>query len=187
MRRIIVFNHVTLDGYFTDANRSMDWAHGKEDAEWNAFVAENAKGGGELLFGRITYDLMASFWPTPMAVKMMPTVAAQMNGLPKVVFSRTLGSAAWSNTTVVRGDLVQEVQRMKAAPGADMVIMGSGTIVAQLTQAGLIDEYQLVLNPIVLGKGRTLFDGVSSTPVLKPTRTRTFGNGNVLLCYEPVQ
>ena len=121
MRRIIVFNHVTLDGYFTDANRSMDWAHGKEDAEWNAFVAENAKGGGELLFGRVTYDLMASFWPTPMALKMMPTVAAQMNGLPRVVFSRTLASAAWSNTTVAKGDLVQEVQRMKAAPGGPRV------------------------------------------------------------------
>ena len=107
MRRIIVFNHVTLDGYFTDANGSMDWAHGKEDAEWNAFVAENAKGGGELLFGRITYDLMASFWPTQMALKMMPTVAAQMNGLPKVVFSRTLASAAWSNTTLVTKDIVE--------------------------------------------------------------------------------
>ena len=87
---------------------------------------------------------------------------------------------------MAKGDLVQEVQQMKATPGADMVIMGSGTIVAQLTQANLIDEFQLVLNPIVLGKGRTLFEGVSSKPLLKPTRTRTFGNGNVLLCYEPV-
>ena len=87
---------------------------------------------------------------------------------------------------MAKGDLVQEVQQMKATPGADMVIMGSGTIVAQLTQANLLDEFQLVLNPIVLGEGRTLFEGVSSKPLLKPTRTRTFGNGNVLLCYEPV-
>ncbi len=152
-----------------------------------SFVTENARGDSEFLFGRITYDLMASFWPTPMALTMMPAVAAQLNGLPKVVFSRTLASAAWSNTTVSKGDLVQEVQRMKAAPGADMVIMGSGTIVAQLTQAGLIDEFQLVLNPIVLGRGRTLFEDVSSAPLLKPARTRTFGNGNVLLCYEPVR
>jgi len=85
----VVFNSVTLDGYFTDKNSDMSWAH-KNDPEWNAFVADNAKGGGTLLFGRITYELMASFWPTPAAMQMMPDVAKGMNSLPKVVFSRTL-------------------------------------------------------------------------------------------------
>src|SRR5438105_4358563 len=97
MRKLIVFNHVSLDGFFVDANGQMNWAH-KQDAEWNAFVAENASGGGELWFGRITYELMASFWPTPQAMQTMPIVAEQMNNLPKVVFSRTLDKATWNNT-----------------------------------------------------------------------------------------
>ena len=89
MQKLTVFNHVTLDGYFVDSNGDMSWAH-KDDAEWNAFVAENASGGGTLVLGRITYDLMVGFWPTPFALENMPVVAERMNNLPKVVFSRTL-------------------------------------------------------------------------------------------------
>jgi dihydrofolate reductase len=186
MRRLTVFNNVSLDGYFVDANGDMSWAHGaKQDAEWNDFVSGNARGGGELLFGRKTYELMASFWPTPMAAQVQPVVAERMNKMPKVVFSRTLDKASWSHTTLVKGDLVAEVRKMKQAPGQDMTLMGSGSIVAQLAQAGLIDEYQLVVNPIVLGKGRTMFEGIPEKLPLKPTKTRTFGNGNVLLCYVP--
>ncbi|MFL5606068.1 MAG: dihydrofolate reductase family protein, partial [Gemmatimonadaceae bacterium] len=86
MRRLTVFNNVSLDGYFTDAKGDMSWAH-NNDPEWNAFAAENASGGGALLLGRITYDLMASFWPTPRAMQAMPEVAKGMNRMPKVVFS----------------------------------------------------------------------------------------------------
>ena len=184
MSKIIVFNQVSLDGYFVDINGDMSWAH-KQDAEWNAFVADNAKGDATLLFGRITYELMASFWPTPAAIESMPTVAEQMNSLPKVVFSRTLDKASWNNTTLVKGDLAAEIRKMKQEPGTDMVIMGSGTIVSQLAQEGLIDEYEIALNPIVLGKGRTMFDGVKEKQSLKLTKTRAFANGNVFLCYEP--
>lgn len=94
MRKLVVFNHVSLDGYFVDSTGSMTWAKaGTKDAEWNAFVAENAKGDSPLLFGRVTYELMASFWPTPMADQHDPIVAERMNKLQKVVFSRTLGKA----------------------------------------------------------------------------------------------
>jgi dihydrofolate reductase len=185
MRRVTVFNAVTLDGYFTDAKGDMSWAH-KDDPEWNAFAAENAQGEGELLFGRVTYDLMAGYWPTPRAIETAPVLAQRMNSLKKVVFSRTLDRAPWNNTRLVKGDPATEVRRMKQEPGNDMVILGSGSIVAQLAQAGLIDEYQLALNPIVLGKGRTLFDGVSQRLPLKLTKSRVFGNGNVFLCYQPM-
>jgi dihydrofolate reductase len=185
VRKLVVFNQVSLDGYFTDRNGDMSWAH-KEDPEWNAFAADNAKGGGVLLFGRITYELMASFWPTPLAIKQFPTVAKGMNNLPKVVFSRTLDKASWSNTKLVKSDMAAEIRKMKKEPDKDMVILGSGSIVSQLTQEGLIDEFQLVMNPIVLGKGRTMFDGVKEKLTLRRTKSRTFGNGNVLLCYEPV-
>ena len=186
MRKLVVFNHVTLDGYFVDANGGMSWAKtDNTDAEWNAFVAENASGGGVLVFGRITYELMASFWPTPFAIKTMPDVAEGMNRAQKVVFSRTLDKASWSNTKLVKGDAAAEMRKMKQEPGEGMAILGSGSIVSQLAQERLIDEYQIVVNPLVLGKGRTMFEGIKDKLPLKLTQSRTFGNGNVLLCYNP--
>ena len=184
MRRLMVFNNITLDGYFTDSNNDMSWAHQNADEEWNKFTAENASGGGVLLFGRKTYDLMASFWPTKLAYDMMPTVAEGMNNLPKVVFSRTMDQATWNNTKLVKDNLIAEVRQMKSEPGDNMVIMGSGTIVSQLTQEKLIDEYQFIVHPLVLGSGRTLFEGVKDRLPLQRTGSRTFNNGNVLLTYE---
>jgi len=183
---LVVFNQVSLDGYFTDANGDMSWAH-KDDAEWNAFAAENASGGGLLLFGRVTYELMAGYWPTASAIKNYPIVAERMNNMPKVVFSRTLDKASWNNTKLVRDDMSAEVRKMKESSGKEMAILGSGSIVSQLAQDGLIDEYQVVVNPVVLGKGRTIFEGVNRKLPLKLTKTRIFGNGNVLLCYEPME
>ena len=185
MRKLVVFNHVTLDGYFVDMNGDMSWAH-KNDAEWKTFAEGNAKGDGPLLFGRITYELMASYWPTPLASKNDPVLAERMNNLPKVVFSRTLDKASWNNTKLVKGDMVAEIRKMKKEPGEGMAILGSGSIVSQLAQEGLIDQYQIVVNPIVLGKGRTMFDGIKRKLTLKLASTRAFGNGNVFLCYEPM-
>ena len=116
MPKLVVYNSVSLDGYFTDANGDMSWAH-KRDPEWQAFVSENASGGGQLLFGRVTYDLMASFWPTPLAAQSNPIVAERMNSLRKFVFSRTLDKASWSNTTLLKGDLAAEVRKLKQEPG----------------------------------------------------------------------
>jgi dihydrofolate reductase len=184
MRRLIVFNHVSLDGYFVDLHGDMSWAH-SSDPEWNAFVQENAAGGGELIFGRATYDLMASYWPTPVALQNDPLVAEHMNSLPKVVFSRTMEKADWNNTRLVRGNIEAEIRMMKTRPGKDMLIFGSGTLVTQLAQAGLIDEYQVIINPVVLGSGKTMFEGLKDRLTLKLVRSRVFNNGNALLCYQP--
>jgi dihydrofolate reductase len=181
MAKLIVFNSVTLDGYFTDASGDLSWAH-KSDPEWDAFVAGNASGESVLLFGRITYEMMAGFWPMPQASKSFPAVAEGMNRKSKVVFSRTLDRVSWNNTRLVKGDLPGEVRAMKRK-GPGIVILGSGTIVAQLTEEGLIDEYQVVVNPVVVGKGRTMFDGVRKKVDLKLTNERRFKNGNVLLTY----
>src|ERR1700761_317459 len=183
MRKLSVFNNVSLDGYFTDASGDMSWAH-KNDPEWAEFTSGNAHGGGTLLFGRKTYEMMAAFWPTPMAAEMMPEVAAGMNAMEKYAFSRTLKKAGWANTTLLHGNIAAETRRLKEAAGPDIVILGSGTIVAQLTDAGLIDVYQLAVAPIVLGSGRTLFEGVKSRPILKRLESRSFENGNVFLTYE---
>jgi len=186
MRKLIVFNHVSLDGYFVDGNDGMSWAKTrKDDEEWNAFVAENASGNGPLLFGRKTYDLMIQYWPTPMAKQHDAHIAERMNKLSKVVFSKTLDVATWSNTKLVKGDIATEVRRMKEESGDGLTILGSGTLVAQLADAGLIDEYHVVVNPVVLGKGRTMFEGIKDKLELKPVRSRTFGNGCVYLVYEP--
>lgn len=186
MRKLIVFNHVSLDGYFADGNGSMSWAKtGKDDVEWNAFVEQNASGDGPLLFGRKTYELMTQYWPTPMAKEHDASIADRMNTLQKVVFSKTLNEASWNNTKLVRDDLAGEVRRMKQDSGDGMTILGSGTLVAQLGDAGLIDEYHVVVNPVALGKGRTMFEGMAKQLALKPTKSRGFGNGCVYLVYEP--
>jgi dihydrofolate reductase len=187
MRELVAFTNVTLDGYFAGPNGDLGWAHeGKQDAEWNAFVAENAQSGGQLLLGRVTYELMASYWPTPQALENDPVVAEGMNNLPKVVFSRTLDKASWKNTKLVKGDMAAAVRKLKQEPGKGMALLGSGSVVSQLAQAGLIDEYQIVVNPVALGEGKTLFAGIKEKLNLKLTRTRTFANGNALLCYEPM-
>jgi dihydrofolate reductase len=184
MPKLVVYNSVSLDGYFTDADGDMSWAH-KRDPEWQAFVSENASAGGQLLFGRVTYDLMASFWATPLAAQSNPIVVERMNNMPKFVFSTTLDKASWNNTTLLKGDLPTEVRKLKRQPGPNIVVMGSGSIVAQLAAVGLVDEYQIVLNPLVVGGGRTLFEGLKNKLPMKLARSRPFGNGNVVLFYEP--
>jgi dihydrofolate reductase len=182
MPKLIVFNQVSLDGFICDAKGDMSWAH-RQDAEWKAFTAENAKGGATLLFGRVTYEMMASFWPTPQAMQAVPQVAASMNAMTKVVFSRTLKLASWSNTRLLKGDLAAEVEALKKEPGPDLVLMGSASIVSQLAEHGLVDEFQVVVNPVVLGGGKSMFAGVRSRLQLATVRTRAFSNGNVLICY----
>lgn len=183
MPQLKVFIQQSLDGYFTDAHGDMSWAH-KHDEEWSAFAADNASGGGALLFGRITYQMMASFWPTDAGRATNAQVAEHMGKTRKYVCSRTLREAPWQNTTVLNGELATEIARLKREPGPDLTTLGSGNLVAQLSQAGLVDVYQVVLNPIALGKGRTIFDGLERRLNLKLARTRSFKNGNVVLWYE---
>jgi dihydrofolate reductase len=186
MPKLMVFENVTLDGYFSGPNGDLSWAHNQQkDPEWDQFIADNASGGGQLLLGRKTYDLMASYWPTPQASQNDPEVAKGMNSLPKVVFSKSLDEPTWSNTTVKKGNLVDEVKKMKKGSGENIAVLGSGTIVSQLAKEGLVDEYQIVVHPVVLGSGRTAFEGVEKMQSFKRTKTRAFGNGNVLMCYEP--
>jgi dihydrofolate reductase len=184
MRTLRSFTSISLDGYFTDASGDMSWAH-KRDDEWNAFSSGNAGGDAALLFGRITYEMMKAFWPTPQAAQLLPDVARGMNSMPKFVVSRTLAAADWQNTTVLKGDLVAAVKALKASDGPDVVILGSGSLVSQLTEARLIDEYQLVLSATVLGGGRTPFETLDERRTFTLKKTQAFQNGNVVLWYNP--
>ncbi|CAL4865889.1 putative protein YyaP [Asticcacaulis sp. MM231] len=183
MRTLSVFNNISLDGYFTDARNDMSWAHGTDDADFNAFVAGNASGDGVLVFGRITYDMMAGWWPSDMAAQAMPEVAAGMNRMTKYVFSRSITSADWQNTQVFNEDAVEAMRRLKAEAGGAMVVLGSGSLVAQLAMAGLVDDYQVVVCPVVLGAGRSMFEG-NDRRDLTLTQSRAFSNGKVFLRYR---
>ncbi len=185
MRRLTVFNQQSIDGYFCSRDGDVSWTHatGGEDRAFREFSEANARSNNTLVFGRKTYEMMASFWPSPMAAQQFPVLAAQMNALAKIVFSRTLDRATWNNTTIASGDLVTEIRRLKSEPGKDLTILGSGSLVAQLVHAGLVDELGIMVIPIVLGAGRSMFGADVTTMTL--TKTQAFHNGRVYLRYEP--
>ncbi len=185
MPKLSVFNLVTLDGFIAGVGGDISWHH--VDEEFHEYAKEKSNSGNTLLFGRVTYKLMAGYWPSAEALKNDPIVAKGMNASSKIVFSRTLEEATWNNTRLVKDDLLPEVRKMKQESGPDMTILGSGSIVSQLTQAGLIDEYSILVNPVVIGKGKTMFEGVHGPLSFKLTKTLSFSNGNVLLNYVPAK
>ena len=180
MSKLRVFESISVDGYFTDATGDMSFAHaGREDAEFADWVGTNASSGGELLFGRKTYQMMEAFWPTPMAARQMPAVAKGMNAAKKYVASKTI-EPTWNNTHLLKGELVAAVRSLKAKDGAGITLLGSGSVAAQLGEAGLIDEYQFVIIPVELGGGRTMF---TAGRKLRLVNQRAFRCGNVVLTY----
>ncbi len=185
MRNLLMFNLVSLDGYFEGPDHDISWHN--VDAEFNDYAADMLDSVDTLLFGRVTYDLMAGFWPTAEARKNDPLIAERMNSLSKVVFSRTLKSAEWNNTRLVKDDIEGELRKLKQRSGKDLVLLGSGSIVSQFSQHGLIDEYRIMVNPVVLGKGTPLFTGITDKLSLKLQKTRPFRSGNVLLYYSEVR
>jgi dihydrofolate reductase len=163
-----------------DARGDMSWAHaGREDAEFAEWVGGNASSGGELLFGRKTYQMMEAFWPTPIAAQQMPAVAEGMNAARKYVVSRTV-EPTWNNTHVLRTELTEAVRNLKASDGPDIALLGSGSVAAQLGEARLVDEYQFVVIPVALGSGRTIY---TKGCTLRLLEHRAFRCGNVVVTY----
>ena len=183
MRKLFSFNMVTLDGYFEGPNHEIDWHN--VDGEFNEFAIEQTGAVDMLLFGRVTYQLMASYWPTPDAIKNDPIVADLMNRLPKIVFSRTLEKAEWNNTRLIKDHIAEEILKLKQQTGKELALFGSAHLMSTLTQLDLIDEHRIMVNPVILGGGNPLFKRTNDTLSLKLVKTRVFGNGNVLLCYQP--
>jgi dihydrofolate reductase len=182
MRKLRVYESISVDGYFCDAQGDMSWAHASpDDGEFSSWVAENAASGGDLLFGRKTYQMMESFWPTAQAFRAMPEVASGMRDANKYVVSRSL-SPTWENTRVLGGELTSAVRNLKAVAGPDITVLGSGSVVEALGEAGLVDEFQFVIVPIVLGAGRRL---LSSRCKLRLVEHRAFvTSGHLMLLYE---
>jgi dihydrofolate reductase len=176
MRKVIMFNLITLDGYF-EGEKKWDIGWHQVDDEFNEFSIDQLDHANGLIFGRVTYQGMAAYWPTPDARKDDPEVANRMNSIRKYVFTKTLDNAEWSNTQLLKGDAVKELSRLKSEPGKDLFIFGSADLSSTFTRHNLIDEYRLMVNPIVLGKGGPLFKENGTMLKFKLLNTKAFKNG----------
>lgn len=181
MRKIIASEYVSLDSYFAGPNGEIDWFFW--DKEIEKYSIDLISTVDTILFGRVTYELMASYWPSASAPTNDQIIIDNMNNLPKIVFSATLGKAEWKNTKVIKEINAEEISEMKKHPGNNIVIYGSGSIVSALLNLGLIDEYHLCVNPVVLGKGKPLFKDLNDRHKLSLVKTKTFNNGVVLIHY----
>ena len=182
MSKIVLFNFITLNGYFHGTNNDLSWhKHGGEESKYSE---EMLKEDNILLFGRVTYEMMASYWPTPMAMQNDPLVAKGMNEAEKIVFSRTLKTASWEHTRIISKDIIDEIKVLKNNGKKDMAILGSGSIATQFANKGLIDEYQLMIDPVALGDGASFLKGLEKQLDLKHKSTKTFKSGVVLLTYS---
>jgi dihydrofolate reductase len=190
MGKINVFNHMTVDGFFAGPNGEIDWFKViKKDDDWEKYTHEqSSRSGNALIFGHTTYEMMKSYWPTPDAIRNDPVMAQAVNNSLKIVFSKTLKNVEdkpnWKNIKLFPEIKPEEIIKLKEQAGEDFTILGSGSIVQQFANLGLIDEYQLVIVPIILGAGKSLFKDVKRTN-LKLLGTRSFKNGIVLLKYRP--
>jgi dihydrofolate reductase len=175
---------VSLDGYIEGPSRDIGWH--QVDDELHSHFNEQLKGMGAFLDGRVTYELMAGFWPTadadPASTPPMVEFARIWREMPKIVYSKTLQRADW-NTTILRDVVPEEIARLKAKPGGDLAL-GGADLAASFMRHDLIDEYRIYVHPILIGKGKPLFPASSDRIPLKLAETRTFGNGVVLLRYQ---
>lgn len=186
MRKLSVFNFVSMNGYFAGPGGDISWHKDRPaDQEQEQFGKKGVQSDSVLIFGRKTYDMMASFWPTPMAMQVNPVMAEGMNKSDKIVFSKTMDKAEWNNTTLINGDMVETIRTLKQQPGKPMTILGSGSIVTQLAEAGLIDEFQFMVDPVVLGNGTTLFNGIQQPIELQLVDHKIFKSGVLVLTYKP--
>lgn len=182
MAKLNSFTFISLNGYYKDLDHDTVWHnHGEEES---AYSEESLKPDNILLFGRKTYEMMNSFWPTDMAYELFPEVAKGMNKAEKLVVSKSLSSCDWNNARILEGELVSAIQRLKEESKKNISILGSGEILSQLAQASLIDEYQFMIDPILLKGGFPIFDKISVNLKLQLIDHRVFTNGTLLLKYK---
>lgn len=198
MRRIVMFNRITADGQFADPDGNLGWIVPDETLDQEAASATASPRSGTLLFGRRTYEFFESFWRqfdddgsapvpdphAPGASQEQRAIADFINGATKVVFSRSRDEVTWRHSRLLRELDPDEIEAMKSEPGKDILVFGSGSIVSQLTEHGLIDEYQIVVNPTLIGSGRPLLSNLSKSVRLHLLEAKRYPTGNVMLRYE---
>jgi dihydrofolate reductase len=187
VRRVVVSEFVSLDGVMEDP--SWTFQFGSEEQE--KFKFDELAASDALLLGRVTYEGFAAAWPNMMEQYGGPRRAELgeyadiMNGYPKYVVSTTLEEAGWNNSTIIKGNIAEDVFKLKQQPGKDILIFGSGDLVNTLMRLGLIDEYRIMVFPVIVGSGKRLFEDGSETTALRFVNTKTFGSGVVVLTYRP--
>lgn len=174
---------ISLDGYFEGKDHDLSWHN--VDEEFQGFAIQQLKEIDTIIFGKRTYEMMASFWPTDLA-KDDPVTAELMTKTPKIVISHSLEKADWDNTTLIKENVEDELKRLKGQPGKDLAVFGSSNLCVSLIRMGLLDELRIMVNPVVIGEGTTLFEGLDQKLKLKLINSREFKNGNVLLTYQRV-
>jgi len=183
MRKIIVSNFVSLDGYFAGPNDDLSW-HNVND-EFLQYAEDMLNSVDVILFGRITYQMMKAYWTMDSVKVSDPVIAGKMNNLPKIVLSKTLDKVDWGNSSLLKDDIEQKMRDLKSQSGKDIVILGSGSIVSAFTQMGIIDEYRIFINPVILGGGKLHFTGDIERKNLVLTDVKRFETGLVMLNYKP--
>lgn len=179
MRKVILSMMVSLDGFIEPLNPEEEWA--VWDAEMEKYIMEFFSTVDTFIYGRVSYQTMLNYWPTATGA-----FADFMNNTPKLVFSKTLSNAAW-NATIIRNVVKEEILKIKQEPGKDLAIFGGADIASTFIKLGLVDEYRLIVNPVVLGNGKPLFKDFEDKFSLKLIKTQEFACGNVLHCYQPIK
>jgi len=196
-RKIVVFDRISADGCFSAADGALDWA--VPDADLDKGAAGKLGDSDTMLFGRRTYDMFESFWPNVMKdpatapdphnpgrhTAEMRALAVWINAAKKIVFSTTRKKVSWTNSELRRDIVLREIEALKAQPGKTIMLFGSGSVVSRLSELGLIDEYQFVVCPVLLGGGRQLVSGMAGRVSLELLEARPFRSGNVMLRFAP--
>jgi dihydrofolate reductase len=180
MRRVILQMGVSLDGFVARVDGKHEWGYHGEDEAHRRWKLDALHSAGAHLMGRVTYEEMVTVWPTSTS-----EIAAPMNAIPKVVFSRTLETADWPDTTIARGDLADEIAEIKRQPGADVIAHGGATFAGALCRLGLVDEYRLLVHPAALGTGLALFSRLQSPLFVELAESHSYNTGAVLNIYRP--
>ena len=186
-RRLYVSMIVSVDGFIEGPEHELDWFE-NGDPVFEQYCSEMLDSVGVALYGRRSYELMVQHWPDAELNAKSPAdrdFARRMNALPKVVLSRTLQNATWNNTTIVHDNVAARLRELKRAPGKPIVAWAGADLVSTLTELDLVDEYRLLVHPVLLGRGTPLFQRISARRKLKLTRTTQLGRNIVVLCYEP--
>ena len=184
MRKLVSFVMTSLDGYTEGLNGEFDWPN--VDAEFFEFSNQHDADIDTLLFGRVGYEQMAEYWPNATPEHVDAEVIEFMNSVEKVVVSSALDSLEWNNSSLLEGDLAAGVTALKEVPGKDIALFGSATLTASLIELGLVDELRVMVNPVLLSEGVSLYSELNRRVQLELWRTTSFRNGNVLLTYRPV-
>jgi dihydrofolate reductase len=199
MRRIVAFNRVSADGYFSAPDGGLGWVVPDEELDRAGAERTGESGPGTMLFGRRTYEMFESFWPHALndsptspdphaAGRRSPEIRAMavwINEATKIVFSRTRTEVSWRNSRLLHEIVPGQIEALKSEPGSDIMVFGSGSVVSKLTEHGLVDEYRFILGPILLGSGRQLIAGVPNSLRLDLLEATEYASGNVMLRYAP--